>query len=112
VAPADRLFRLYVGLALVGAVFPFLIVLPWAAQYGFSPGLFLLMLFASAPSSAFAADVIYAAAVFVLFSVVEGRRLGMRGLWLPALLVLAVGLCCALPTFLAMRERALADRNG
>jgi lysylphosphatidylglycerol synthetase-like protein (DUF2156 family) len=108
--PGGRLIRVYVGLAVAGAIFPFLIVLPWAAEFGFSPGLFLLQVFATKPSTAFAADVIYSAAVFVLFTIVEGRRLGMRGLWIPALLVLTVGLCCALPTFLAMRERALAAR--
>jgi lysylphosphatidylglycerol synthetase-like protein (DUF2156 family) len=108
----NRLFQVYVGLAVVGAIFPYLIVLPWVAQFGLSPGLFLLQVFATTPSTAFASDVIYAAAVFILFTLVEGRRLGMRGLWFPVLLVIAVGLCCALPTFLAIRERALRGARG
>jgi hypothetical protein len=107
-APASRLYPLYVGLAIAGAIFPFVIVLPWAADHGFAPGPFLREVFANRPSSTFAADVVYSAAVFVLFVFAEGRRLGMRRLWLPPLLLVAVGLCCALPAFLAMREKALA----
>lgn len=103
-----RLYWVYIALALAGAVFPALIVLPWAAQFGFSPALFLLLAFATTPASAFASDLIYAIGVFAVFALVEGRRLGMRGAWLPVLLALTVGLCCGLPAFLAMRERALA----
>lgn len=102
------LFRVYLALALAGAVFPYVILWPWAVAHGFAPGLFAAELFATRPASIFASDVLYAAAVFILFVMVEGRRLRMRRLWLPPVLVVLVGLCCALPTFLAMRERALS----
>jgi lysylphosphatidylglycerol synthetase-like protein (DUF2156 family) len=103
------LFGVYAALAVVGAVIPYAIFLPWFAAHGFDPHLFRLELFATRPASIFAADVLLAAGIFILFVVVEGRRLRMRKLWLPPLIVFAVGLCCALPLFLAMRERALAD---
>ena len=101
------LFRLYVGLAVIGAVFPWVIFLPWAAEHRFAPGLFAAQLFATPPAAIFSSDVLYTAAVFILFVIVEGRRLGMRHLWLPALAVAVSGLCFALPLFLAMREKAL-----
>ena len=107
-APRPKLFRLYVGLAVVGAVFPWLIFLPWVAEHRFAPGLFVAQIFATPPAAIFSSDVLYAAAVFMLFVIVEGRRLGMRDLWLPPLAVAISGLCFALPLFLAMREKALA----
>ena len=103
------LFRLYVALAVAGAIFPYLIFIPWLSDHGAQPGLFVRQLFATGPAAIFASDVLYAAAVFILFVIVEGRRLGMRRLWLPPLLVVLFGLCCGLPAFLAMRERALGD---
>jgi lysylphosphatidylglycerol synthetase-like protein (DUF2156 family) len=109
--PASRLFYVYVGLAVAGAVFPVLIAIPWMADYGFQPGLFLRQAVANRASTAFAADLVYSINVFILFALVEGRRQGMKRLWLPVLLAVGVGLCCALPAFLAMRERALAGRS-
>ena len=100
------MYRIYLALALAGAVFPYVILVPWAADHGWAPGLFVTQLFATRPAAIFASDVLYSAAVFVLFVVVEGRRIGMRHLWLYPLIVVAIGLCCALPLFLAMRERA------
>ena len=108
---AGPMFGIYVGLALAGAVLPYVFFIPWVAEHGWAPGLFLRQLFATEPATIFAADVLWAAGVFILFAIVEGRRLGMRGLWLAPLLVVTVGLCCALPTFLAQRERALSKGN-
>jgi len=41
----------------------------------------------------------------------EGNRLGMRGLWLVPIVLLAIGLCCALPLFLPQRERVLSRHS-
>jgi hypothetical protein len=101
------LFRLYVALAVIGAVFPWIIFAPWLAEHGWAPRQFVVDLFATRPAAVFASDVLVAAAIFILFLFVEGRRLGIRHLWLPITLVFACGLCSALPAFLAQRERAL-----
>jgi hypothetical protein len=106
-ASRPGLAAVYAALAVAGAIIPYVIFLPWLAAHGFDPHLFRLELFATRPAAIFAADVLFAAGVFILFVMVEGRRLRMRNLWLPPLAVFAVGLCCALPLFLAMRERAL-----
>jgi lysylphosphatidylglycerol synthetase-like protein (DUF2156 family) len=108
--PASRLFYLWVGLALAGAVIPFAIAIPWMQEYGFQPGLFLRQVFVNRASTAFAVDLLFSINVFILFIIVEGLRLRIKRLWLPVLLVITIGLCCGLPAFLAMRERALAAR--
>lgn len=103
-----RLFGLYAALAAVGAIMPYVLFIPWLAEHGVDSRLFVSQLFATGPATIFAADVLFAAGVFILFVIVEGRRLRMRHLWLPPLVVFTIGLCCALPLFLALRERALA----
>lgn len=107
-AAPGRMFGIYAALAVAGAILPYLIFVPWLAAHGVDMRLFAAQLFVTGPASIFAADVLFAAGVFILFAIVEGRRLGMRKLWLPPVVVVTVGLCCALPLFLALRERALA----
>lgn len=107
-AGRSDLAKLYLALAAVGAVFPYLLFVPWLARHGFAPDLFVSQLFATTPAAIFASDVLYAALVFVLFALVEGRRLRLRHLWLAPVVTFAIGLCCALPLFLAQRERALS----
>ena len=106
-AAGQGLFRLYVLLAVAGAIFPYLLLVPWLAEHGLAPGLFLSQLFPTVPATIGVSDALYSAAVFVLFVIAEGRRLGMRRLWLPIGAMLTFGLCCGLPLFLAMREKAL-----
>ena len=69
-------------------------------------------LFATGPATIFAADVLFAAIVFLVFVWSEGRRLGMRHLWIQPVVTYGIGLCCALPLFLALRERHLAAQLG
>jgi hypothetical protein len=100
------LYRLYLTLAFVGLVIPYAIVIPWVKQHGVDLPLFFDTLFASGSAAVFSADVLFSAAVFLIFVAAEGRRGGLRHLWIYPLLILTVGLCCALPLFLAQRERA------
>jgi hypothetical protein len=108
----DALFRLYVALAVVGAIFPWLIFIPWLAEHGPATRLFVSELFATRPAAIFATDVLFAAAIFISWVWVEGRRHGIRHLWLPILLVFTCGLCAALPAFLAQRERLLSRQRN
>ncbi|PPG36218.1 hypothetical protein C5E10_01485 [Pseudoclavibacter sp. RFBG4] len=56
-------------------------------------------------------DVLVAATVGVVFIIVEGRRQGMRRLWV-YVLCFGVAFAFALPLFLAMRERHLSSRRA
>ena len=110
-AKARRLLvAFYLTVAAVGAVIPYAILIPAVRADGIDLGTFGRGLFANPAASIFSSDVLLASLVFVALAVVEGRRADMRHLWLYPLAVLAFGLSCAMPLFLAMRERALTDR--
>lgn len=106
-APA-RMFGFYATLALAGAILPYVVFIPWLAEHGPDGRVFLSQLFATGPATIFAADVLFAAVVFLVFVWSEGRRLGMRRLWIQPIATYGIGLCCALPLFLALRERHMA----
>jgi hypothetical protein len=69
--------------------------------------LFIGDLFANRISGFFALDVIVSAIVLISFIETEGRRLGMRLLWLPIVAVLLVGVSLGLPLFLYLRQLQL-----
>lgn len=102
-----RLRTLYGALAIVGAILPYAFLVPWVRENGFDWGRFFALPFASAPGALFASDLLFAAAVFMIFAIAEGRRIGVRPLWLAPIAIWTIGLCCALPLFLWLRERAL-----
>jgi hypothetical protein len=98
----------YALLCLLGSVLPLLPFGPWLASHG--PNLRLLAQQAVAsPVSAFAwADVLVSALTVTALVLAEGHRLRMRRPWI-ALLGLVVGVSLALPLFLLLRERHLAN---
>ena len=57
-------------------------------------------------------DVLISSVVLVGFIRTEGRRLEVRRLWLPILGLLTVGVSCALPLFLYLRENALEGKEA
>jgi hypothetical protein len=103
-----RMFGVYAVLALAGAILPYVLFIPWLAEHGADGRVFLGQLFATGPATIFAIDVLFAAIVFLIFVWSEGRRLRMRHLWIQPAVTYGIGLCCALPLFLALRERHLA----
>jgi hypothetical protein len=107
-----RLRHLYLAFCLIGLVLPYSQLVPWIIEHhALNMPLFIRDLFANRISAFFALDVIVAAIVLILFIQVEGRRLGMRLLWLPTLAVLLVGVSLGLPLFLYLRQLQL-DRAG
>ncbi|MEI2453523.1 DUF2834 domain-containing protein [Lysobacter firmicutimachus] len=97
----------YALLCVAGTLWPLAQFAPWLSEHGLDLPLLIRQATAS-PVAAFAwSDVLVSGAVVVALILVEGRRLGMRRLWLP-LLGLGVGVSLALPLFLFLRERHLA----
>ena len=98
---------IYVVLCIVGTALPLAQFIPWLAERGLDFPLFIQQAVAT-PIASFAwSDLVVSGVVVVLFTLAEGRRLGMRHAWV-SLLGLAVGVSLALPLFLLLRERHLA----
>ncbi|HVS80358.1 MAG TPA: DUF2834 domain-containing protein [Pyrinomonadaceae bacterium] len=98
---------LYVVAAILGMVLPLSQFVPFLAAHGFDTPLFFKQLFQNNVSAFFGIDVIVSSFVLWLFIFSEGRRRGMRNLWLYVVCNLAVGVSLALPLFLFFRERKL-----
>lgn len=98
--------NIYLFLCVLGAVLPYSQFIPWIIENGPNVGLLIRQLFANKISAFFGLDVLVSAVVLLMFIRVEGRRLGMRLLWLPIAGVFAIGVSFALPMFLYLRERA------
>lgn len=96
-------------MAAIGAVVPYAILLPWIGANGWAPARFLAAPFATRPAAIFSADALLSAAVFLAFVAVEGRRRRMKRLWLYPFVTLTIGLCCAFPLFLAVREQTTGE---
>ncbi|HKS30289.1 MAG TPA: DUF2834 domain-containing protein [Pyrinomonadaceae bacterium] len=96
---------LYLVLALLGAALPLSQLAPFLMTYGFDIPLLFRQLFQTHASAFFGLDVIVSSVVLWLFVFSEGRRLGMKNLWLYILCNLLVGVSLALPLFLFFRER-------
>ncbi|MGA2098308.1 MAG: DUF2834 domain-containing protein [Candidatus Acidiferrum sp.] len=69
--------------------------------------LFARELFANRIGGFFGMDVLVSAVTLIGFVRSEGRRLKMRGLWMPIVSVLLVGVSLGFPLFLYLREREL-----
>src|SRR3982751_3048455 len=98
---------LYLIAALLGTILPLSQFIPFLATYGFDMPLFFRQFFQNHVSAFFGMDVIVSSLVLWLFVFSEGRRRGMKNLWLYVVCNLAVGVSLALPLFLFFRERKL-----
>ena len=99
--------NVYLLLCVLGIVIPYSQFIPWVLENGLQLGLLFRQLFANRISAFFGLDVLVSSVVLVGFVRSEGHRLGVRRLWLPILGLLTVGVSCALPVFLYLREGAL-----
>jgi hypothetical protein len=101
---------LYLVAFVLGTILPLSQLLPFLMEYGFNVPLLFRQLFQTHASAFFGLDVIVSSVVLWLFVFSEGRRLGMKNLWLYILCNLGVGVSSALPLFLFFRERRLKNK--
>jgi hypothetical protein len=102
--PAMRLRYVYLLLCFVGVLLPYWQFAPWFLRHGLDLSFFFHELFANRIGGFFGLDVIVSSLVLWVFVVAEGRRLGMRRLWLPIIASLVVGVSLGFPLFLYMRQ--------
>lgn len=99
----------YIVLCLLGVIAPWLFLVGFFDLPHASIPLFFTSIFANMVASAVAADLIVSAFAFFAFVFFEGRRLGMKNLWLYIPATLFVGLSFGLPLFLYNRAKNLGD---
>jgi hypothetical protein len=99
--------KLYAGLCVVGFVLPYIPFTLFVMDNGLDLGQFVQSLFVNNSTAMLTADIVISSLVFWLFLFYEGRRLGMKNLWVYVAANLLVGLSLALPLFLYFREAAL-----
>ena len=97
--------RVYLLLALLGAIVPYARFVPWLAQHGLDFRLFFTELFSTRIGGFFGLDVLISALVLIVFIRREGAYRHMKGLWLPIAATCLIGVSCGLPLFLFLRER-------
>ena len=104
--------RVYLLLMVPGVIVPWLFLMEFlrSGEAGVLP--FFYGLFANSVASAGSSDLLISAVTFLILVYVEGRRLGMRRLWLYPLATFAIGLSFGLPLFLYHREEALQRDTG
>lgn len=86
-----------------GIVIPYWFALPFFLIHGANFGLFFDEIFATRISSFFAADLIVASVIFLVWSSRDSRERGISGWWVVLLSNLVVGLSLALPLYLLKR---------
>lgn len=101
----------YLGLSFLGAVLPYSLL----GQFLLANGLNFAALKAQAminPVSGFLAVAwLIAGLVTLVFVWSEGRKMKMKGLWLPLAATVAAGVSCGLPLFLYLRDLNLSRRG-
>lgn len=102
---------IYLLLAIVGLVVPYYFLISFLITYGLDARLFLRQLFGTPISTFFAVDLLLSCLVFARYLGQETRRLAMKQTWTCMLALCTVGLSCALPLFLYLREPYLAGRQ-
>jgi hypothetical protein len=103
-----KLRRVYLIFCLLGLLLPYSQFVPWIVEHhALNMPLFVRDLFANRISAFFAFDVIVSAVVLISFIHTEGKRLGMRLLWLPTIGTLLIGVSLGFPLFLYQRQLKL-----
>ena len=100
--------NLYLALAIAGAILP---ILAFLGYFGGEPlpeaQFWLQALYVNVGTAAAFTDLSVSSIVFWIFAFAESARLGLRHAWAWIPLNCFVGLSCALPLFLYMRQRRL-----
>jgi hypothetical protein len=102
---------LYLALCIAGVVVPYWQFVPWVLQHWLNLALFARELFSTRIGAFFGMDVVISAVALLVFTRIEGARVGIRRRWLVLVAVLTVGVSLGLPLFLYLRECELDSRS-
>ena len=104
--------RVYLILAVAGFVVPYYYFISFLVANGLDFRLFFQQLFATPISSFFAVDLLISCVVFAFYLRPESARYSISKRWIYLVVLLTVGLSCALPLFLYVRESRIESLEG
>jgi hypothetical protein len=104
--------HIYLFLAVVGLIVPYYFLISFVVANGLDGRLFVKQLFGTPISAFFAADLFLSCIVFVLYFRQETRRHSIEHAWVCLAALFIVGLSCALPLFLYLREPCLLEEHA
>lgn len=96
--------KVYLVLAIIGAIVPYLFFVQFIQEQGFSILGFTAALFVNGAAGGFSADLLLTSFVFWLFMFTQQKRSKGPRPYLFIILNLTIGLSCALPAYLFARE--------
>ncbi|WP_057831346.1 DUF2834 domain-containing protein [Colwellia sp. TT2012] len=97
--------RIYLFLAIVGAIIPYIFYFQFIQVEGLNFSLFIMELFGSKAASGFTADVLLATVAFWFFIFQRSKNPTAPRPFLFFILSCTVGLSCALPAYLYANEK-------
>lgn len=97
--------NLYLVLTILGAIIPYLFFFQFFQRMGINLPEFVSSLFANGAAGGFAADLLFTSFVFWVFMFQQLRKKGSPKPWVFIFLNLTIGLSCAFPAYLYVRER-------
>ena len=98
--------NLYLLLAILGAMIPYLLFFQFLQLEGFNLPLFVESLFINGAAGGFTVDLLISSFVFWLFMFSESKKPDTPKPYLFIALNLTIGLSCALPAYLYAKEKA------
>jgi hypothetical protein len=104
--------QIYLFLTVIGLIVPYYFLISFLATHGLDARLFVKQLFGTPISAFFAVDLLLSGIVFVLYFRQETRRHSIKHAWVCLVALFTVGLSCALPLFLYLREPYLLDEHA
>ena len=102
---------IYLFFAVIGLVVPYYFLISFLITYGLDVRLFLKQLFGTSISAFFAADLLLSCIVFARYLGQETSRYAIKHAWICMVALCTVGLSCALPLFLYLREPHLTAEH-
>ncbi len=97
--------NLYLAMAIVGGVIPYVFFMQHFSTAGFGLGEFVGALFANPASGGFTADLLLTSMIFWIFMFHQRSRNKAPAPPMFVVLNLLIGLACAFPAYLYARER-------
>ena len=104
--------KIYLSFAIVGTILPYYFLVSFMIQYGWDVYGIWDELLLSELGAFFVMDVFISSIVLWVFVFAEGRRLGMRNLWVYIVANLVVGVSLASPLFLYSQENYVRIANA